>query len=188
MTEEVMEQTQFEPKFAEEWKKNPMKKPKLKALIVNTCVGESGPRYERSKEILRQITNREPVDRQAKESIRGFNIRKGEPIASLVTLRGDEAGKALKRFLYAYDYEIKHSSFDEQGNFAFGITEHVDIEDAPFDPMLGTIGFNVVVKIERAGYRLKYRQRKRQGIPKKHLISPEEAMEYLVTEFGMKII
>jgi large subunit ribosomal protein L5 len=188
MTEEVMEQTQFEPKFAEEWKKNPMKKPILKALIINTCVGESGPRYERSKEILRQITNREPVDRAAKESIRGFNIRKGESIASVVTLRGEEAGQALKRFLYAYDYEIRASSFDEQGNFAFGITEHVDIEDAPFDPMLGTIGFNVVVKIERAGYRIKYRQRKRQSVPRKHLLTPEESMEFLVTEFGMKII
>ena len=60
--------------------------------------------------------------------------------------------------------------------------------NAPFVTMLGTIGFNVVVKIERAGYRLKYRQRKRQSIPKKHLISPEEAMEYLVTEYGMKVI
>ena len=188
MTEEVMEQAQFEPKFTDEWKKNPMKKPRLKALIINTCVGESGPRYERSKEILRQITNREPVDKPAKQSIRGFNIRKGESIASVVTLRGEEAAKALRRFLYAYDYEVKASSFDQQGNFAFGIREHVDIEDAPFDPMLGTIGFNVVVKIERAGYRIKYRQRKRQSVPRKHLVTPEEAKEYLVTEFGVKII
>ena len=80
MAEEAIEQEQIELQFAEEWKKNPLKKPRLIAVIINTCVGESGPRFERSKEILRQITKREPVDRPAKESIRGFNIRKGEPI------------------------------------------------------------------------------------------------------------
>ena len=188
MTEEVMEKEQFVPRFAEVWEKYPMKKPILKALIVNTCVGESGPRFERAKDILRQITNKEPVDKPAKESIRGFGIRKGEPIAAVVTIRGEDAKTMLRRLLYAYDYEIKSSSFDQQGNFAFGITEHVDIEDAPFDPMLGTIGFNVVVKIERPGYRVKYRQRKRQKLPKKQYVSPEEAMEFVTTEFDIKVI
>ncbi len=188
MAEEVIDQKAFVPKFTEEWEKHPMKKPRLKALIINTCVGESGPRYERSKEILRQITNKNPVDRPAKESIRGFNIRKGEPIAAVVTLRGEEASAMLRRLLYAYDYEVKSSSFDQQGNFAFGITEHVDIENAPFDPMLGTIGFNVIVKIERPGYRVKYRQRKRKKLPRKQYVTPEEAMEFVTTEFNMKIV
>ncbi|MHA1200069.1 MAG: 50S ribosomal protein L5 [Candidatus Heimdallarchaeaceae archaeon] len=188
MAEEVLEQEAFVPKFTEEWEKHPMKKPILKALIINTCVGESGPRFERAKEILRQITKREPVDRPAKDSIRGFGIRKGEPIAAVVTLRGEDASVLLRRLLYAYDYEVKSSSFDQQGNFAFGITEHVDIEDAPFDPMLGTIGFNVIVKIERPGYRVKYRQRKRQKIPKKQYVSPEEAKEFITTEFDMRIV
>ncbi|TFG10316.1 50S ribosomal protein L5 [Candidatus Heimdallarchaeota archaeon] len=188
MAEEVVEKEAFIPKYTEEWEKHPMKKPLLKALIINTGVGESGPRFERAKEVLRQITNREPVDRPAKDSIRGFGIRKGEPIGAVVTLRGEDAKILLKRLLYAYDYEVKSSSFDQQGNFAFGITEHVDIEDAPFDPMLGTIGFNVVVKIERPGYRVKHRQRKRQKLPKKQYVTPEEAMEFVVTEFNMKIV
>ena len=188
MAEEVIEKEAFVPKFAEEWAKHPMKKPFLRSLIINTGVGESGPRFERAKEILRQITNREPVDRPAKESIRGFGIRKGEPIGAVVTIRGEEAKVLLKRLLYAFDYEVKSSSFDQQGNFAFGITEHVDIENAPFDPMLGTIGFNVVVKIERAGYRVKYRQRKRQKLPKKQYVTPEEAMEFVTSEFDVKII
>jgi hypothetical protein len=44
------------------------------------------------------------------------------------------------------------------------------------------------VKIERAGYRIKYRQRKRQKLPKKQYVTPEEAMEYMATEFDVKII
>ncbi len=188
MAEDVIEQEPIVLQFAEDWKKHPMKKPILKAVIVNTCVGESGPRFERSKEILRQITEKEPVDRPAKESIRGFSITKGEPIAAVVTLRREDAKNILKRLFYALDYEIQASSFDEQGNFAFGITEHVDIENAPFDPSLGTIGFNVVVKIERPGYRLKYRQRLRQRVPRKHLVTPEEAMEFIRTEFEVNIM
>ncbi|MHA2357596.1 MAG: 50S ribosomal protein L5 [Candidatus Heimdallarchaeaceae archaeon] len=187
MSDEAVEQEAYIPQFKEEWKKNPMKRPRLAALLINASVGESGPRFERAKEILRQITNKEPVDRAAKQSIRGFAIRKGEPIAALITLRGEEAKDMLKRLLYANDYIIKATSFDQQGNFAFGIKEHVDIENAPFDPMLGTIGFNVVVKLERPGYRLKYRQRKRKKIPKKHLLTPSEAMEYMITEFGVTI-
>ena len=54
--------------------------------------------------------------------------------------------------------------------------------------MLGTIGFNVIVKLERPGYRLKYRQRKRKRIPKKHLLTPSEAMEFMRVEFGVNII
>ena len=188
MSDEVVEEQPIAPQFAEEWEKNPMRKPKLAALIINSCIGESGPRFERAKEILKQITNCEPVERYAKETVRGFAIRKGEPIAAMVTLRGEEAKTALKRLLYAHDHIVKASSFDMQGNFAFGIDEHVDIENAPFDPMLGTIGFNVVVKLERPGYRLKYRQYKRTRIPKKHLLTPEEAMEFVRTEFGVTIV
>lgn len=188
MSDEVIEQEQAPLQYAEEWAKNPMRKPRLTALIINSSVGESGPRFERTKEILRQITSCEPVDRVAKRSERGFGIRQGEPIAAVVTMRGENAKAMLKRLLYAHDYELKASSFDQQGNFAFGIIEHVDIENAPFDPMLGTIGFNVVVKLERPGYRLKYRQHKKQRIPKKHLLTPSEAMEFVRTEFEVKIV
>ena len=97
MSEEVVVQEKFIPRFTEEWEKHPMKKPYLKALIINSCVGESGPRFERAKAVLRQITNKEPVERPAKDSVRGFNIRKGEPIAAVVTLRGEEAKTLLKR-------------------------------------------------------------------------------------------
>ena len=189
MSDDVMQkESTTSSRYEEEWKKHPMRKPRLAALIINSCVGESGPRFERAKEVLRQITNKEPVERYAKKTVRGFNIRKGEPIAAVVTLRGEEAKKMLKRLLYATDYIIKASSFDEQGNFSFGIREHVDIENAPFDPMLGTIGFNVIVKLERPGYRLKYRQLKRKKIPKKHLLTKEEAIEFAQKELGIKVI
>ena len=188
MSDEVAETKSIPSQFEEEWKKHPMRKPKLASVIINSCVGESGPSFERAKEILRQITDREPVERFAKETVRGFNIRKDEAIAAVITLRGEEAHQLLKRFLYAKDFMIKESSFDKQGNFSFGITEHVDIENAPFDPTLGTIGFNVTVKLERPGYRLKYRQRKRHRISKNHMLTKEEALKYVQIEFNVQIV
>ncbi|MHA1115175.1 MAG: 50S ribosomal protein L5 [Candidatus Heimdallarchaeum aukensis] len=185
---EPLEEVEIEEKYSKEWEKHPMRKPYLKEVILNAAVGESGPRFERAKTILSQITGRVPSERPAKKSIRDFGIRKGEPIAAIVTLRGEEAKEMLDRCLYAKDYIIKQKAFDQQGNFSFGITEHVDIRDAPFDPMLGTIGFNVVVKLERPGYRLKYRRNQRKKIPKKHLITKEEAMEFASKEFNIKIV
>ncbi|MCK4972243.1 MAG: 50S ribosomal protein L5, partial [Candidatus Heimdallarchaeota archaeon] len=72
MSDEVIEQEPIPLQYADEWKKNPMRRPRLKALIINSCVGESGPRFERTREILRQITNCKPVERVAKRSERGF--------------------------------------------------------------------------------------------------------------------
>ncbi|MHA1303331.1 MAG: 50S ribosomal protein L5 [Candidatus Heimdallarchaeaceae archaeon] len=185
---EPLEEIKITDKYSKEWEAHPMRKPYLKAVIINACVGESGPRFERAKTILQQITNRVPSERVAKKSVRDFGIRKGEPIAAIVTLREEEAREMLDRCLYAKDYIIKEKAFDSQGNFSFGITEHVDVRDAPFDPMLGTIGFNVVVKLERPGYRLKYRRNKRKRIPKKHLLTKEETMEFVHKEFNVKIV
>ncbi len=185
---EPLKEIEITEKYSKEWEAHPMRKPRLKAVILNACIGESGPRFERAKAILQKITNRVPSERVAKKSIRDFGIRKGEPIAAVVTLRYDDAKEILDRCLYAKDYIIKEKAFDNQGNFSFGIKEHVDIKDAPFDPMLGTIGFNVVVKLERPGYRLKYRRNKRKRIPKRHLITKEEAMEFVHKEFNVKIV
>lgn len=188
MSGEIINIMEIETHFEEEWEKNPMREPILKAVIINACVGQSGPQFERAKTILKQITDRAPVERYAKSTLRGFQVRKGEPIAVLVTLRDEEAKEFLDRALYAVDYSIKKSSFDELGNFSFGVSEHIDIKGAEFDPTLGTIGFNVIVKLERPGYRIKYRRRKRQKVPKDHRLKPEEAMEFSNKRFNIRII
>lgn len=56
-----------------------------------------------------------------------------------------------------------------------------------YDPEIGIFGMDVCVTLERPGFRIK---RKRMGtkIGKKHLIKPEEAMEWASKNYGVEIV
>ncbi|HDJ25897.1 MAG TPA: 50S ribosomal protein L5, partial [Candidatus Bathyarchaeota archaeon] len=104
-----------------------MLKPKIEKVVVNCCVGRSGEPLEKAMKIIQELTGQKPCVRKAKKTIRQFGIRKGEPIACVVTLRKEKALEFLKRALAAVENKVKASSFDEHGNFSFGIKEHIEI-------------------------------------------------------------
>lgn len=176
------------PDFTAEWKKHPMRKPYVSSVMLNCAVGRSGQPLEDAKEVLRSITDREPAERLAKRSVREFSIREGEAIAAMVTMRGEEAYKQLKRLLETKDYKLKETCFDEFGNFAFGVKEHINVEGTRYDPNLGIIGFNVVVQMARPGFRVHYRRSRQKKVPKAHKLSREESMKYIQDQFDIKII
>ena len=78
---------------------NISKKPKIEKVVINLAVGRSGPELERARTLAESLTGRKPADSRAKESVRGFTIRKGEPIGCHVTLRGEDAEEFLKKAL-----------------------------------------------------------------------------------------
>ncbi len=100
---------------------NPMRKVKLGKVTVNIGVGKSGEPLERARKILKQITGQAPRSCMAKNPIKDFGIRMGEPIGCKVTLRGQKASDFLKTSLEAINNRIPESSFDQCGNFSFGI-------------------------------------------------------------------
>ncbi len=61
----------------------------------------------------------------------------------------------LKRGLEAVSNALKASSFDGNGNFAFGIKEHIEIPGTKYVPELGIFGMDVMGTLERPGYRIK---------------------------------
>jgi len=63
------------------WKEHPMLKPKIDKVVVNICVGKSGEPLEKATKVLKELTGQNPCKRNAKQTIREFGIRKGEPIA-----------------------------------------------------------------------------------------------------------
>lgn len=75
----------------EDWKKHPMRKPRIAKVTVNIALGQSGERLLRAAKVLEEITGQKPVFRRAKKTIRAFGIRKGENIAVMVTLRKERA-------------------------------------------------------------------------------------------------
>ena len=168
--------------------KNPMLKPRIEKVVINSCVGRSGEPLEKAMKILEELTGQKPYIRRAKRTIRDFGIRRKEPIACVVTLRGEKAREFLKRAFQAIDNRVSKLSFDEYGNFSFGIKEHINIPGTKYNPELGIIGMDVSVVLERPGYRVKRRRRAKTKVGTEHLLSPDEAMSFLEEEFGIQIV
>jgi large subunit ribosomal protein L5 len=169
-------------------KQNPMQNLRIEKVVVNICVGKSGEPLEKAKKVLAQITGQTPCTRRAKKTIKDFGIRRGEPIACIVTLRKNKAYEFLKKALEAIGNKLHESCFDQYGNFSFGIKEHIDIPGTKYIPELGIFGMDVCVSLERPGYRVKRRAYHKSKIGKKHLITSEEAMEYIHEVFGTEIL
>jgi len=169
-------------------KDHPMRAIKIGKVVVNMAVGESGERLYKGAKLLEELTGQTPSLRKAKRTIREFGIRKGENISCIVTLRGQKAYDFLKRALEAVGNTIKESSIDKYGNFAFGVSEHIYLPGVKYDPKVGIYGFDVIVNLERPGYRVARRRKKRSKIGKNHRVTKEEAKEFIEKVLGVKVV
>jgi large subunit ribosomal protein L5 len=164
-----------------------MEEVKIAKATVNIGVGEGGERLARAEKLLESITGQQPVRTYSKVTNPEFGIRKGQPIACKVTLRGEKADKAVKMILDGIENRLKSRQFDAQGNVSFGINEHIDIPGMRYDPDIGIFGMNISITFEKPGYRIKKRKIMRKKIPVKHTVTPEETMEYMKENFQVKI-
>lgn len=174
--------------FTSRWASNKMLEPRVAKVVINMGVGASGERLEKAAKLLEQLAGQKPSLRRAKRTIKEFNIKKGEPIAVAVTLRGSKALEFLDKALAAIGRRIKYSSFDDYGNVSFGIREHIVLPGAKYDPDIGIFGMDVTVKLERPGYRVMRRRRCRSSIPRRHRVSREEAAVFFMTKLGVKVV
>ena len=173
--------------YDEKWN-NPIKKPYLEKLVLNIGVGTGGEELERAVMVLKDISGKEPQKMLSKKNIKEFNLRKGRPIGAKVTIRGEEAEKLLKRLLIVHNNRIMRKSFDNYGNFGFGIVEHITIPGVEYDNLIGIWGLDVCGRIVRPGMRLKYRKAHRAKIPKHHYVSRDETRYFLEKFFNVKIV
>ena len=171
----------------EEAKTEPMRVPRIGKVVVNISTGESGEPLNRAMTILEQLTGQRPCTRRAKGTIRTFGIRKNEPMACMVTLRGERAEEFLRRALEAVGGRVSPRSFDRYGNFAFGIREHIDIPGTRYEPSLGIVGMDVMVTVERPGFRVARRRRARSRIGPSHRLTREESIEFIKDRFGTEV-
>ncbi len=173
--------------YDEKWN-NPMKKPYLEKLVLNIGVGTGGEELERASMVLKTISGKEPQKMLSKKNIKEFNLRKGRPIGVKVTLRGEEAEKLLKRLLIVHNNRIMRKSFDNYGNFGFGIVEHITIPSVEYDNLIGIWGLDVCGRVVRPGMRIKYRKAHRAKIPRYHYVSRDETKYFLEKFFKVKIV
>ncbi len=179
LTPEVVE------RILEEWRRQPMRKPRIVKVTLNIGVGSSGEKLAKAYKVLEQITGEKPVPRRAKRTIRDFGIKRGENIGVIVTLRKDKALSILKRLLEAVGNRVKASSIDEHGNICFGIPEHIQIPGIKYDPEIGIFGLDVCITISRPGLRVATRKRAKARIPRRHRVTKEETMVLLNQLLGV---
>ena len=177
----------LEDEIFRKWQEQPMLKPRIDKVVVNLSVGKSGEPLERASRVLEELTNQKPVKKKAKQTIRDFGIRQGEPIACVVTLRKKPAVDFLKKVLPVIDNKFSRSSFDNQGNFAFGLKEHIEIAGVKYDPDVGIFGMDIAISINRPGHRVKTRRRKKNRIGSNHILSPEESIAFVKQTLGVEI-
>ncbi len=173
--------------FIEDWKAYPMRQPFVAKVVIDMCTGGGEP-LTRASIILEELTGQTPMQSRAKQTVRDFGIRKKEAIAVRVTLRHKKAKEFLEKALKAKEDVLLIKNWDDDGNFAFGIAEHINVPGIKYDPQKGIQGMNITVCIERPGYRVKRRRRQRAKVPYRHRLTPEESMVYVKSTFGIEIL
>ena len=166
---------------------NKMKKIKVEKVTVNIGAGQTGEELQKATSILKLATNAKPTLTKCKVKQPEWGLREGLTIGTKVTLRGEKAAAFLKNAFIAKDNKINKKNFDRQGNFGFGIKEYIDLPEVKYDPQLGIRGMDVLVTLERPGYRIKRRKIGKTKILHTHLVKPNEAIEFVKQKFGVEI-
>lgn len=169
-------------------KENNMREITIDKVVVNIGIGSAGDHLENAKVFLEKLTGRKTILTKSKVRNPTWGLRKGLNIGAKVTLRGDDATSFLKKSFEAEGNKLKESSFDKRGNFSFGVKEYIDFPGVKYDPQLGMLGFDVCVSLKRPGYRISKRKIQKSKLGKEHIITGEEAIDFVKNNFKVKII
>ena len=161
---------------------NPMRRIEIDKVVVNCAVGEAGDKIQKAFKVLKDLSGQEPVMNKAKITIRSFSVRRGEKIATNVTLRGEKALDILKRGLAVKEFELKDRNFTDHGHFGFGIDEHIDL-GLRYDPYTGIFGMDFYVVLKRPGLRVNRRKHRKSKIGTRQRITKKEAQDWFKKEF-----
>jgi large subunit ribosomal protein L5 len=134
--------------------KNLMAVPKVEKVVVNMGLGEATANaklIDTGADELARITGQKPVTRRAKKSIAQFKVRKGQPIATMVTLRGERMWEFLDRLMNialprVRDFKgVSPKGFDGRGNYTLGLRDQLLFPEIDYMKVDKARGMNVSV-------------------------------------------
>ncbi|RPH61873.1 MAG: 50S ribosomal protein L5 [Acidobacteria bacterium] len=134
--------------------KNVMAVPKIKKVVVNMGLGEATQNVkivDTGSDELARITGQRPVTRRAKKSIAAFKVRKGMPVGTMVTLRGERMYEFLDRLMNVAlprvrDFRgVSPKGFDGRGNFTLGLRDQLIFPEIDYMKVDKARGMNVSV-------------------------------------------
>ena len=133
---------------------NVMAIPKVTKVVVNMGLGEATSNakiIDTGADELARITGQKPVTRRAKKSISQFKVRKGQPIATMVTLRGERMYEFLDRLMSialprVRDFKgVSPKGFDGRGNYTLGLRDQLLFPEIDYMKVDKARGMNVSV-------------------------------------------
>lgn len=157
-------------------------------VVVNVGVGEGGDKLAKAQRVLQMVTLQKPVQTLARTNVRDWGVRRGAPIGTKVTLRGEAAEAFLRRALAVRNARLPAYVFDAFGNFSFGIADYTDFDGMKYDPEIGVFGMDVNVSLERAGFRVARRRVSPARLARSHRVTKDEALAFIRERFGVEVV
>jgi large subunit ribosomal protein L5 len=133
---------------------NVMAVPKVVKVVVNMGLGEATSNaklVDVGADELARITGQKPVTRRSKKSIAAFKVRKGMPVGTMVTLRGERMWEFLDRLMSialprVRDFKgVSAKGFDGRGNYTLGLRDQLLFPEIDYMKVDKARGMNVSV-------------------------------------------
>lgn len=134
--------------------KNIMEVPKLIKIVINTgfTVPDSNKKnIDDTLSDISLISGQKGIVTKAKKSIAGFKVRKDFIIGCKVTLRRKNMYNFLNKLICLVlprlrDFRgLPGKSFDGNGNYSFGIKEHIIFPEIDYDKITNMKGFDICI-------------------------------------------
>jgi large subunit ribosomal protein L5 len=133
---------------------NIMAVPKIEKVVVNMGLGEATANakiIDTGADELARITGQKAVTRRSKKSIAAFKVRKGQPVGTSVTLRGERMWEFLDRLVAialprVRDFKgVSPRGFDGRGNYTLGLRDQLLFPEIDYMKVDKARGMNVSV-------------------------------------------
>jgi large subunit ribosomal protein L5 len=132
--------------------KSVMQVPKLTKIVISQGIGDAvadKKLVDTAVEDLSRIAGQRAVATISKKDVSNFKLRKGMPIGTKVTLRGDKMYDFLDRLLAVAlprtrDFRgVNPKGFDGRGNFNMGVKEHIIFPEIDIDKVNRIMGMDI---------------------------------------------
>lgn len=132
--------------------KSVMQVPKLTKIVISQGIGDAvadKKLVDTAVEDLSRIAGQRAVATVSKKDVSNFKLRKGMPIGTKVTLRGDNMYDFLDRLLAVAlprtrDFRgVNPKGFDGRGNFNMGVKEHIIFPEIDIDKVNRIMGMDI---------------------------------------------
>lgn len=157
---------------------NRLQVPRIKKVVINMGIGMGAHDAKIIEEALKDltiITGQKAVPTRAKKAISNFKIQKGSSVGCMVTLRSAIMYEFLDRLINIAIPRIRDfrglssTSFDDHGNYTFGLSEQGIFPEIEADKVFRTQGMDITINFTATKKEVAFELLKQLGMPFRHV-------------------